>query len=167
MRIAVETSVHVHMVPMMVWKGQSEAMAALLVGVFAFATLPMCLLMGWLADQWSSRRTVALGLLVGSLSLVVLVAGQGHLWQVVLFTVMFAASEGIGTVTWAMIGEFFGRRHFATVRGSVILVQSGISVGPPVVTGWIFDTTQLPVGPSANEHRIRRHGMPLLAPSTA
>ncbi|MBI2872543.1 MAG: MFS transporter [Chloroflexi bacterium] len=139
LRIAAHTGVAVHIVPLMVWKGQTEAAAALLVGVLAFTTLPVRLFVGWMGDRWSLQRMASVGLLVGVGSLVLLMVTDGRLWQLVLFVMMFAVPESIASITWAMIGDFFGRRSFATLRGVVTLVQSLMAMGAPVFAGWVYD----------------------------
>ena len=60
----------------------------------------------------------------------------------VLFAALFACGEGINSVTWALVGDFFGRRSFATIRGWIAMLQSIASVPGAVFTGWIYDQTQ-------------------------
>ena len=43
---------------------------------------------------------------------------------------------------WALVGDFFGRRSFATIRGWIAMLQSIASVPGAVFTGWIYDQTQ-------------------------
>jgi nitrate/nitrite transporter NarK len=45
-------------------------------------------------------------------------------------------------VTWALLGDFFGRRHFATIRGWIGMIQSIASMPAAVFTGWVYDQTQ-------------------------
>src|SRR2546425_9725099 len=60
----------------------------------------------------------------------------------VLFAVLFACGEGINSLTWALVGDLFGRRHFATIRGWIGMLQSIASIPGAVFTGWIYDQTQ-------------------------
>ena len=41
-----------------------------------------------------------------------------------------------------MLGDFYGRAHFATIRGWIAMCQSLLSMPAAVVTGWIYDRTQ-------------------------
>src|SRR2546426_642042 len=59
-----------------------------------------------------------------------------------LLAVLFACGEGINSVTWALVGDLFGRRHFATIRGWIGMLQSIASIPGAVFTGWIYDQTQ-------------------------
>jgi nitrate/nitrite transporter NarK len=45
-------------------------------------------------------------------------------------------------VTWALVGDCFGRAHFATIRGWIGMLQSLASMPAAVLTGWIYDRTQ-------------------------
>jgi nitrate/nitrite transporter NarK len=59
----------------------------------------------------------------------------------VLFVVLFSFADGINSVTWALVGDLFGRRHFASIRGWVGMIQSFASMPAAVFTGWIYDRT--------------------------
>jgi nitrate/nitrite transporter NarK len=45
-------------------------------------------------------------------------------------------------VTWALVGDVFGRAHFATIRGWISMFQSFASMPAAVFTGWVYDRTQ-------------------------
>ena len=142
LRIAAHTGVFVHMVPLMVWKGLSEETGALMVGLVSFSGIGTRLLMGWWGDLWSRKRLTALAMLVGAASLVFLVFSPGRLWLMVLFVIAFSVTDGAASLTWALIGDYFGRRAFATLRGGVNLVVSLGALATPVFAGRIYDVTQ-------------------------
>jgi MFS family permease len=54
---------------------------------------------------------------------------------------LFAVADGINSVTWALVGDLFGRRHFASIRGWVGMIQSFASMPAAVFTGWVYDRT--------------------------
>ena len=136
------SGVSVHLVPLLVWKGLEEPAAAFFVGLTAFSTVIIRPLMGWLGDSRSKQKIGTVGVLLGALGLVVLTYSDGALWHMVLFAVLFACGEGINSVTWALVGDLFGRRHFATIRGWIGMLQSAASIPGAVFTGWIYDQTQ-------------------------
>jgi nitrate/nitrite transporter NarK len=82
------------------------------------------------------------GVLLGALGLVVLARSDGALWALVFFAIMFAFGDGINSVTWALVGDCFGRAHFAAIRGWISMFQSFASMPAAVVTGFIYDRTQ-------------------------
>jgi nitrate/nitrite transporter NarK len=55
---------------------------------------------------------------------------------------LFSFADGINSVTWALLGDFFGRRHFATIRGWIGMIQSLATMPAAVFTGWVYDQTQ-------------------------
>jgi MFS family permease len=136
------SGVSVHLVPLLVWKGLDQPTAAFFVGLTAFITVIVRPLMGWLGD-WRSKQTIgAVGVLLGALGLVVLTYSDGAIWHMVVFAMLYACGEGINSVTWALVGDFFGRRSFATIRGWIGMLQSIASMPGAVFTGWIYDQTQ-------------------------
>jgi len=136
------SGVSVHLVPLLVWKGLDQPMAAFFVGLTAFVTVIVRPLMGWLGDWRSKQKIGSVGVLLGALGLLVMAYSDGALSHMVLFAVLFACGEGINSVTWALVGDFFGRRNFATIRGWIGMLQSIASIPGAVFTGWIYDQTQ-------------------------
>jgi MFS family permease len=134
--------VTVHLVPLLVWKGLDQPTAAVFVGLMAFSTVIVRPLTGWLGDRWSKQRIGALGVILGGLGLVVLAWSNGALWHMVVFAILFSFGDGINSVTWALVGDFFGRTQFATIRGWIGMIQSLAAMPAAVFTGWIFDQTQ-------------------------
>jgi MFS family permease len=136
------SGVTVHLVPLLVWKGLDQPMAAFFVGFTAFATVIVRPLTGWLGDRQSKRRIGSLGVFLGAAGLAVLVWSDGSFWSLVLFAVLFSFGDGINSVTWALVGDCFGRAHFATIRGWIGTLQSLASMPAAVLTGFIYDQTQ-------------------------
>jgi sugar phosphate permease len=140
-RVAVYNSISVHFIPIMVWKGVSEQRAAAMLAVMALMSLPSHLLIGWIADFTSKPRLMAVCMLVGAASILLLAAGDAewHLWA---FTFLFTFIEAIFPVGWATVGDFFGRKSFATIRGMMSFFYLwGPALGP-VVTGAVYDRTE-------------------------
>ena len=136
------SGVSVHLVPLLVWKGLDEPTAAFFVGLTALSTVVVRPLTGWLGDRQSKQRIGAAGVFLGALGLVVLAYSDASFWPLVLFAVLFSFGDGINSVTWALVGDFYGRAHFATIRGWISMFQSFASMPAAVVTGWIYDQTE-------------------------
>jgi len=45
-------------------------------------------------------------------------------------------------VNWSTVGEYFGRRNFAKIRGSMSFVSTWGAVIGPVLAGLVYDRTQ-------------------------
>jgi MFS family permease len=134
--------VSVHLVPLLVWKGLDQPTAAFFVGLMAFCTIIVRPLTGWLGDRWSKQKIGATGVILGSLGIAVLTYSNGALWHMVCFAILFSFGDGINSVTWALVGDFFGRQQFASIRGWIGMIQSLASMPAAVFTGWIYDQTQ-------------------------
>ena len=133
--------VTVHLVPLLVWKGLDEPTAAFFVGLTAFCTVIARPLSGWLGDRQSKQTIGAVGVFLGALGLCALTYGSS-VPLLVLFAVLYAFGDGVNSVTWALVGDLFGRTHFAVIRGWIGMYQSLISMPAAVLTGWIYDQTQ-------------------------
>lgn len=140
-RVGVFNSITVHFVPLMVWKGASEQQAAAMLAVMAFMSLPSHLFIGWVADHVSKPRLMALCMVIGAASILFLAHGEDlrSLW---MFTLLITFVEAIFPVSWATVGDFFGRKSFATIRGTMSFFYLwGPALGP-VITGAVYDRHQ-------------------------
>ena len=138
-RVAVYNSITVHFVPIMVWKGVSEQQAALMLATMALMSLPSHLLVGWIADFVNKPRLMAACMVIGAGSILFLAYGEGK-WSLWTFTVLFTFMEAIFPVGWATVGDFFGRKSFATIRGTMSFFYLwGPALGP-VITGAVYDS---------------------------
>lgn len=142
LRIAAQAALVVHMVPIMVWKGQPELVAPFLIGVMSLVATLLRFGMGYLSDIWSRQKVAAVGMVFGAVAVVFLLITDGAFWQLVVFVVLMAFAESVSAVSWALIGDFFGRKSFATLRGGITTVHSFLSMGTPVFAGFIFDRNE-------------------------
>lgn len=140
-RVTAFNAITVHFIPMMVWRGVSEHRAAALLATMALMSFPCHLLIGWLADLTHKPRIMAVSMLIGTASLFLLAYGEAE-WTLWLFAVLFTFVEAIFPVAWATVGDFFGRKNFATIRGTMAFFYLwGAAIGP-VVAGAVYDRYQ-------------------------
>jgi MFS family permease len=134
-------AISTHFIPLMVWKGMSQEQAALLLGAFAFFGFTSTIVFGWLADTANKPRMVSLILFAaaGSMFLPLFANSMGFL---LIFVLIFTAVESTYPIAWAMVGDLFGRRHFAKIRGYMSIFYVWGSVAGPVIAGAIYDRTQ-------------------------
>ena len=149
LRNVVHSGMSFLLAPVIVWflmgSGRTEdaslPIAALFVGLISFSALIMNPMMGWLGDKWSKQKLSAVAMIGGALSLLVLVDRTGNLWQLTLFVVLLAFSETANPLAWAIMGDFFGRRSYATLRGWQHLPDQFMSMSTPVWMGVVVDQT--------------------------
>ena len=134
-------AIGVHFVPFMVWKGLSQSEAALLLGVYAFLGMALTLILGWVADRANKPRMAALILFAAAGAVFLPIVGSS-LWSLCLFTIFFAAVETTFPLGWAVVGDLFGRKHYAKIRGYMTLFYTWGGVLGPVIAGAIFDRWQ-------------------------
>ena len=141
LRVICSSAVLVHFVPILVWKGYTEPQGAFYLGVIALCGMPTHLLIGWLGDRVFKPRLMGVVMMLGSVSIYFLFHGNAawHLWIAIL---LFSVFEGLFPVTWATVGDFFGRKNFAKIRGSMSFLYTWGSVLGPVLAGAVYDRTQ-------------------------
>ena len=135
--------------PMVIWFLQgggrggetSLPMAAFFVGLLSFGIFVLTPVVGWLGDRTSKPRLGAVCMAVGAMSMVLFLQQSGQVWHLVLSILLLAVAESANSLNWAIMGDFFGRRAFATLRGWQHLPDQLMSMSTPVWMGWIFDHT--------------------------
>jgi sugar phosphate permease len=133
----------VHLIPLLVWKGFDEPGAAILLGIFALSQVPLRIGAAHLADRWSMNKVSAMSGIAGiGAALVLLAPSQGWIATGLAFAFLFALAETGNSSGWAVIGDYFGRNSYASIRGAISFVQSAVSLPAPVMAGWVWDTTQ-------------------------
>ena len=140
LRILVTVPLTIHFIPILVWKGMSEATGAYLVSLFAFCSIVTTLITGWLGDRWSKSLLCTVGVLPTIAAMIALICSRTS-EALYAFPIGLAITMGTVPLNWALIGDFFGRRSYATLRG---IMGVGYGIGTfvsPIYAGWIFDRT--------------------------
>ncbi|MQC17104.1 MAG: MFS transporter [Chloroflexi bacterium] len=138
-RLFTHTAVMVHLAPMLISHGFGTVAAGGAVGLLSFATIPSRLLAGWLGDRFTKRKVIAGLLMSDALALVVLMNATSF-WHIYGFIFLWASGYGAGLLNWAVVGDYFGRAKFATIRGMMGAVFSFGGMVGPLFAGWTFDT---------------------------
>jgi len=141
LRILVTIALNTHFVPLLVWKGMDEATSAYLVGFSALCSIPTALILGWLGDRWDKAKLCSLCLIPTIVAMIGMIffQGKGILY---FFPVAYSVTYGVVSLNWALIGDFFGRRSYATLRGIMGIGYGTATFFSPLYAGWIFDRTQ-------------------------
>lgn len=140
-RVATQSTMMVHFIPILVWRGITQEHAALLLSIFAGLNLITHFVLGWIADRMNKPKLLSLWMLLPIIGLVSLRTG-GSLWSLWLFTIFFSTLDAAFPVTWATSGDFFGRKSFATIRGNMTFIYMWGSAMGPVIAGYLYDQTQ-------------------------
>ena len=140
-RVAAYSTISVHFIPIMVWKGLSQEHAAFLLGAFAFLNWAAHYVVGPIADAVNRPKLLAACMLAAAGSMLLLI-WEDALWALWSFTILFTAIDASFPIVWATIGDFFGRKYFATIRGTMAFFYTWGGVIGPVVAGAIYDRTE-------------------------
>ena len=140
LRLSVTGAAAAHMVPILVWKSVDEASSAYLVSLFAFGTIATPLLMGWLGDRWSKSQLSALGILVCVGGFLLLLRSSSPL-ALYSFPLTMAVALGTAPLNWSLVGDFYGRGSYGTLRGIMRMANGAGAFLAPVYAGWTFDHT--------------------------
>jgi MFS family permease len=62
-----------------------------------------------------------------------------EVWLIALAAAIGGTSEAITPLNWGTLGDYFGRRYYATLRGVINLSYSWAWLVMPVAAGWWFD----------------------------
>ena len=142
LRLAAQSALIVHMVPMLVSRDIGEGTAATMVALMSLVRIPSIIGAGLLADMWSRPKVAALSMSTGVLTAVVAVWGPSGIATGIMFAILFGCAQSSNSITWALIGQFFGRRDFGKLAGGVTLVQTMMSFTGPIAAGLVFDSTE-------------------------
>ena len=140
LRIAAADALVINQIPMLVWKGIPEEQAAFFLSATFLVIIPLRLAMGLGAMVIPSRWLLFGGMTVGAVAVSLFMVLSGYP-AAAMFVLSVAATEGIATLGWLAVGEYFGRRSFGSLVG-IMTVSFGVgSLVAPVAAGWVFDQT--------------------------
>jgi len=140
LRILVTIALAVHLIPILVWKGLSEVIGAYAVSLFTFVSIATTLMMGWMGDRFNKALLCSAGILPTIFVMLGLVVSSD---KTILFALPIGLAITIGTapLNWSLIGDLFGRRSYATLRGIMGIGYGVATFLSPIYAGWIFDRT--------------------------
>ena len=137
---AVMTTVSIHVVPAMTDAGLSLLKASSVVTIFTATAALFRLIGGVLGDRYDKQPLIIIFNVIQGLAM--LVAAVAHNFPVaVAFAVLFWIGHGIRVPLLVTIrGDYFGRKHFATIFGVSQLPMNVVMMGAPIMVGILFDT---------------------------
>ena len=139
-RVSATNSIIIHLFPLLVWKGMTEDIATLAASVMFFMAIPLRFLLGVAGGRLSPRKLLFFGMNLGAIGLL-------GLWllpqwpALIVFILGLAIVEGITSVNWIMVGDYFGRSRFASLMGAMSVFHNIGMFIAPIYAGWIRDTS--------------------------
>lgn len=140
LRITLWGAISVHAVEMFAWKGMSQETAGLMFSLMFFMSIPMRLVAGFLGDRVPLQPMMGGGMVSAVLAVLAMLVLDGNI-AVYLFVVLMAIEQGGSTLNWVALGNFFGRRSFATLMGIMSVAFNLGMLASPIYAGIVFDRT--------------------------
>lgn len=139
-RVSASNAIMTHIFPMLQLKGLDARTATIYVSILFFMAIPLRFLLGVAGGRVSPRKMLFWGMNLGAVGLFALWGVPGVLGAV-LFVVGAAVVEGITSVNWLMVGDYFGRSRFASLMGTMsVFHNTGLFIAP-IFAGWVRDNT--------------------------
>ena len=135
------SSIVVHEIPHLVNIGIPIETAGDILGLMVFLSIPGRIAFGWAGDYLSQRYLIALACLMQCVGIFFLSNAQS-IEYVYLFVLIYGIGYG-GAIplTTGYIGELFGRKYFASIRGLTSPVGMIGGIAGPIFAGYVFDVS--------------------------
>ncbi len=132
----------VFQVPHLKSAGFSLAFVGIQAAAYGMAAIPLRWAVGWLGDTFGRKKMYMFAVALEGIGLCFFAFVTPERWW--LF-IPFYLTFGIGHAGWLVMSQslpadFFGSKHFATIRGLIILLQIPVSILVPLLMGFVFDT---------------------------
>lgn len=143
MRNWARTGAIVNLQPILLWRGVSRTGIGPLVSLSLVASVVGRLAVGATVDRWNKSRIAAGLLLLDSIGLLFLLTGSwdGASWAILTYLVLSGSGEAAAPVTWALLGDLFGRKRYASLRGVIKICNAWTLITAPIFVGWWADRT--------------------------
>ncbi len=140
MRVTVTNGMLVHVFAMMAERGLSEDAASAWVAAMFFLGIPLRFVLGVTAGKFRANLMLAGGMAIGAVGMWGLWIGPGVL-GLLTFVVGIAVVEGITSVNWLMLSDYYGRDRFATLMGFMSLFMHIGLLASPLFASLVWDLT--------------------------
>ena len=132
----------VFQVPHLKAAGFSLAFVGIQAAAYGMAAIPLRWAVGWLGDALGRKKMYMLAVALEGIGLCFFAFVTPERWW--LF-IPFYLTFGIGHAGWLVMSQslpadFFGSKHFATIRGLIIALQIPVTILVPLFMGLVFDT---------------------------
>ena len=139
-RVSATNAIIVHIFPILELKGLDERTASAYVAFMFLMAIPLRFVLGVAGGKFSSQKLLFWGMNIGAIGIFALWALPSHL-GVVIFMIGLAIVEGITSVNWLMVGDYFGRSRFATLMGVMSVFHNFGMFIAPLFAGFVRDYT--------------------------
>ncbi|MFC2011513.1 MFS transporter [Chloroflexota bacterium] len=137
-------AINVHCIPFLTDMNIDKTVAAGMMSLMVFFTVPARFIGGVLADRVRKDRLqylVAGSFLLQAIGIAAFLLNQSTV-MIYIFLILFGFGSGAPTPLRLTIGgHYFGRKAFASIQGTSMLCTAPAALLAPVYAGWVYDTT--------------------------
>lgn len=138
------TSLLMHFIPFLTDMGISPARAANIMLLTGLSSIVARFIGGFLADRIkkeSLRFLYGGAYLLQAAGITVFLLNQ-TITMVYPFLIVYFVGMGISLILMSIVGSrYFGRKAFASIRGTSTMATMPLGILGPIYTGWVYDTT--------------------------
>ncbi len=138
------TAINVHLIPYLTDIGIDPIKAASMMAVMVSSSLPLRFITGFLADRVSRsqlRFVIVVGYLFQALGFAIFLLKPGTISNIYVWLILFGIGHGIAFASIVLVGRYYGRKAYGSIRGSSVAFQAGPGMVAPIYAGWVYDTT--------------------------
>ena len=140
-RVSATNAIIIHIFPLLKDHGLTPGRAAFYVSAMFFMAIPLRFILGVAGGRVSPGKLLFAGMNLGALGLLALLFPGGPA-GVVIFVLAFGVVEGVTSVNWIMLGDYFGRSRFASLMGFMSVFHNLGMFVAPIFSGWVKDRTE-------------------------
>ena len=98
---------------------------------------------GWAVDRLGPRRLMLIGLPLMGIGYIAMsqINSLAAFLFVYVFLVLFGFGQGVHALNRAMLGEYFGNSHYATLGGILSSATTPLAAAGPIYAGWTADNS--------------------------
>lgn len=134
----------VHSVPFLTDTGIDPVRAAGMMSIWITCSIPARILAGFLVDRMKIERMrwlIVAGYLLQAVSVATYLIVRNNTTIYVWF-VLYGIGQGIASGAFIpLMASYFGRRHFGSIIGTMVLINLPVALAAPIYVGWVYDTT--------------------------
>jgi MFS family permease len=135
---------NVHCVPFLTDMGIPPLQAASMMSIWLTCSIPARIIVGFIVDRLKLgqlRFLMMTGYFLQAIGVALFLFTKSQATIYVWF-VLFGIGSGISAAPFiTMLADYFGRKAFGAVIGSILLIMLPVTLSAPVYVGWIFDST--------------------------
>jgi MFS family permease len=134
----------VHCIPFLTDTGVPPVKAASMMSIWLTCSIPSRLIVGFVVDRMkigNLRLLIAAGYFLQAIGVAVFLFTK-NINLIYVWFVLYGIGSGLAQGPFiTMLADYFGRRAFGAIIGSILLMNLPVNLIAPVYVGWIYDST--------------------------